>query len=87
MSVPDALVYVDLAGSPYLVGRLWIHAKGSGQSASFEYDTSWIEAGHHFALEPALKVGPGPYHTAAGRALFGAIGLPRTVEVLFTRSS
>jgi serine/threonine-protein kinase HipA len=74
MSAPDALVYVDLAGSPYLVGRLWIHARGSGQSASFEYDASWIDAGHHFALEPALKVGPGPYHTAAGRALFSAIG-------------
>ena len=74
MSAPDALVYVDLRGSAYLAGRLWIHAKGSSQSASFEYDRSWIEAGHHFALEPALRVGPGPYHTAAGRALFSAIG-------------
>jgi len=74
MSAPDALVYVDLAGSPYLVGHIWIHAKGSGQSASFEYDASWIEADHHFALEPALKVGPGPYHTTAGRSLFNAIG-------------
>jgi serine/threonine-protein kinase HipA len=74
MSAPDALVYVDLAGIPYLAGRLWIHAKGSSQSASFEYDNGWIDAGHHFALEPALQVGPGPHHTAAGRALFGAIG-------------
>jgi len=74
MSAPEALVYVDLGGSPQLVGRLWIHAKGSSQSASFEYDAKWIDAGHHFALEPALKVGPGPYHTTAGRALFSAIG-------------
>ena len=74
MSVPDALVYVDMSGTPHLTGRLWIHEKGSGQSASFEYDGGWIGAGHQFALEPALRVGPGPYHTAAGRALFSAIG-------------
>ncbi|MEX2048788.1 MAG: type II toxin-antitoxin system HipA family toxin [Gemmatimonadota bacterium] len=74
MSAPDAFVYVDLEGSPYLAGRLWMHARGPSQSASFEYDASWIDAGHHFALEPALRVGPGPFHTAAGRALFSAIG-------------
>lgn len=74
MSAEDALVYVDLEGEPRLVGRLWIHARGSSQSATFRYDASWIEAGYHFALEPALRVGPGPYQTAAGRALFSAIG-------------
>lgn len=74
MSVPDALVYVDLDGEPRFVGRLWVHAKGSSQTASFEYDAGWVGAGHHFALEPALSVGTGPYHTAAGMALFGAIG-------------
>ena len=74
MSAPDALVYVDLEGSPFLAGRLWTHAKGSSRSASFEYDASWIAAGRRFALEPALKVGPGPFHTAPGRALFHAIG-------------
>lgn len=74
MSAPDALVYVDLDGRARFVGRLWVHAKGSSQGASFEYDASWIEAGDHFALGPALRVGPGPYHTAAGLALFGAIG-------------
>ncbi len=74
MSAPDAFVYVDLDGTPHLAGRLWIHAKGSNERASFEYDDGWIRAGHRFALEPALQVGKGPYHTAAGRALFSAIG-------------
>jgi serine/threonine-protein kinase HipA len=74
VSAPDALVYVDLHGTSHLVGRLWIHAKGSSQTASFEYEDEWINAGFHFALEPALRVGPGPYHTPAGRALFSAIG-------------
>lgn len=74
MSAPDALVYLDVGAEPRFVGRLWVHAKGSRQAASFEYDASWIEAGDHLALEPALGVGPGPYHTAAGVALFGALG-------------
>lgn len=74
MSAPDALVYVDLDGASRFVGRLWVHAKGSSQAASFEYDAGWIGATDHFALEPALSVGAGPYHTAAGVALFGAIG-------------
>lgn len=74
MSRPAALVFVDLRGTPHLAGRLWIHAKGSSQSATFEYDDAWISGDHRFALEPALGVGRGPYHTAAGRTLFGAIG-------------
>jgi len=74
VSAPDALVYVDLDGEPRFVGRLWVHTKGSGQAASFEYDADWIGAEDRFALEPALRVGPGAFHTAAGLALFGAIG-------------
>lgn len=74
MSRPAALVFVDLQGVTHLAGRLWVHSKGSSQSASFEYDEGWIQGDHRFALEPALAVGRGPYHTAAGRTLFGAIG-------------
>ncbi len=74
MSKPDAFVHVDLDGEVHFVGRLWVHAQGSSQRASFEYDDSWIEEKNHFALEPALMVGPGPYHTSTGRALFSAIG-------------
>ncbi len=73
MSAPDAFVYVELDSVSHLAGRLWVHSKGSAQSASFEYDEGWI-TGNYFALEPALQVGPGPYHTATGRALFSAIG-------------
>ncbi len=74
MSKPDAFVYVDLEGKAHLAGRLWVHVRGSNQRASFEYEDTWINADHQFALEPALQVGPGPYHTATGRALFSAIG-------------
>jgi serine/threonine-protein kinase HipA len=70
----EILVYVDLAGVPQLVGRLWAHTRRDRESASFEYDKSWLMHPERFSLEPALALGPGPYHTAAGRALFGAIG-------------
>jgi serine/threonine-protein kinase HipA len=70
----EILVYMDLAGVSQLVGRLWAHARRDRESASFEYDKSWLAHPERFSLEPALALGPGPYHTAAGRALFGAIG-------------
>ena len=66
------LVHVDLRGVPIRVGRLWIRVRGGRESASFEYDAAWTDHPLRFALEPALTVGPGPYHTR-GR-LFGSIG-------------
>ena len=66
------LVHVDLQGVPTRVGRLWIRVRGSRESTSFEYDRAWVEHPLNFALEPALTVGPGPFHTR-GR-LFGSIG-------------
>ena len=49
------------------------HPRGQ-ESASFEYDKVWLEHPERFALEPALTLGRGPYHTRPGKALFGAIG-------------
>src|SRR5258708_632158 len=74
MSDTEALVYVDLAGAPALVGRLWSRARKGRESATFEYDRTWLEHPERFALEPALTLGPGPLHTDAGKALFGALG-------------
>ena len=67
------LVYVDLDGEPNLVGRLWARARKGRESATFEYDASWLKHRSRFALEPALVLSHGPQHTAAGRRLFGAI--------------
>jgi len=69
-----ALVYVDLGGSPVLVGRLWARTRKVRDSASFEYDDSWLECDDRFGLEPALQLGPGPFHTPRDKPLFGAIG-------------
>ena len=68
------LAYVDLEGTPHLVGRLWARSRKGKESATFEYDAAWLANPSRFALEPALTLGKGPHHTAAGRQIFGAIG-------------
>jgi len=68
------LVYVDLDGAPHRVGRLWARSRRGKESATFEYDAAWLGNPLRFALEPALTLGRGPHHTAAGRLIFGAIG-------------
>ncbi|MBI1821225.1 MAG: type II toxin-antitoxin system HipA family toxin [Nitrospirae bacterium] len=70
----EALVYVDLDGVPRLVGRLWSRVRKRKESATFEYDQAWLEHPERFSLEPALKLGPGPFHTPTDTPMFGAIG-------------
>ena len=69
----EVLVYVDLAGVPHFVGRLWARVRKNKEGATFEYDRSWLEHDARFSLEPALTLGPGPFHTT-DRPMFGAIG-------------
>jgi serine/threonine-protein kinase HipA len=68
------LVHVDLEGRLHLAGRLWARSRKGRESASFEYDDTWLANPVRFALEPALFLGKGPQHTMAGRLLFGGIG-------------
>lgn len=68
------LAYVDLDRVPHLVGRLWARVRKNKETATFEYEPSWLENSIRFSLEPALKLGPGPFHTAEDRPMFGAIG-------------
>jgi len=70
----EVLVYVDLQGTPYLVGHLWARVRKDRENATFEYDNSWLEHRERFSLEPALKLGPGPFHTPSDKPLFDAIG-------------
>jgi serine/threonine-protein kinase HipA len=68
------LTYVDLDGAPHFVGRLWARSRQKKESASFEYDPAWLQNPVSFSLEPALQLGPGPFHTADDIPMFGAIG-------------
>lgn len=70
----EALVHVDLDGHPVLVGRLWARTRKGRDSANFEYDPDWLKHPSRFALEPALQLGPGPFHTQADKAILGSIG-------------
>jgi serine/threonine-protein kinase HipA len=70
----EVLVYVDIAGTPYLAGRLWARVRKGRESATFEYHPDWLEYVDRFSLEPALTLGPGPFHAPSGKPLFGMIG-------------
>jgi serine/threonine-protein kinase HipA len=74
MTDRSALIYADLGGTTHLVGRLWAHMRKGRESATFEYDASWLENPDKFALEPALQLGEGAFHTEADKTMFGAIG-------------
>src|ERR1039457_2429863 len=67
-------VYVDLDGTPHLVGRLWLHNRKRVESATFRYDEEWLRNPARFPLEPALHIDAAPHYTAAAKSLFGAIG-------------
>lgn len=70
----EVLVYVDLNGVPNLVGRLWSRTRKNKEGATFAYDAKWLAHQERFSLEPALNLGPGPFHTPADMPMFGAIG-------------
>ena len=70
----NILVYVDLLSTPHLVGRLWARTRRDKEGATFQYGDAWFANPDRFSLEPALILGPGPFHTPSDKPLFGAIG-------------
>jgi serine/threonine-protein kinase HipA len=67
-------VHVDLNNTPHLVGRLCLRVRNRDESAAFQYDAAWLQNPERFSLEPAVQIDAAPYHTTAGRRLFGAMG-------------
>ena len=70
----DRLVYVyaDLDGKAHLVGRLHSHNNKGRETASFAYEDEWLASPFRYALEPALGLGAGQFHTS--KSLFGSLG-------------
>lgn len=68
----EIAAHADIDGEAVLVGRLWLRTRAGRESASFEYDRSWLRHPERYSLEPSLSMGSGAFHTR--RALFGAIG-------------
>ena len=73
MSNDPVFVSIQLGAETHLVGKLWWHGAGR-QRASFEYDSAWLGHEEKFALDPALQLGGGKFHTMADQTMFGAIG-------------
>lgn len=74
MSSGEAVVHISLGEENVRVGKLRFHYRKGRQGASFEYDGKWLEHPEKFALEPALALTEGAFHTQAGVNVFGAIG-------------
>ena len=70
----EILVFIELAGETVPVGTLWARARGARQTASFEYDRSWLARGDAFGIDPVLPPARGPFHT--DRPLFNAFTDP-----------
>lgn len=74
MSSQQIYVSIELGEQTHSVGKLWFHQRGSRQSASFEYDKDWLRHSEKFALDPALQLTEGAFHTTPDQILFGAVG-------------
>ena len=70
----EVLVVMDLDGAPVPVGRLWTRTRGARETASFEYEPSWLSHRGAFGIDPELPLTHGPFHT--GRPLFNAFTDP-----------
>ena len=66
----ELLVFMELDGETVAVGKLWTRTRGARETASFEYDPSWLARRDAFGLEPTLPPGRGPFHTS--RPVFNA---------------
>jgi serine/threonine-protein kinase HipA len=74
MGSKEVVVWIALGKEDIRVGKLWFHVKGRKESASFEYDKKWLDHPERFALEPALILTEGSFHTGLAHNLFGAFG-------------
>src|SRR3990167_7111006 len=74
MSDKKIFVSAELRGKTYLVGYLWSHFSKNHESASFQYDETWLANPICYSLEPQLPLTSGNFHTPSGKASFGAIG-------------
>lgn len=66
----EVLVFIELVGETVPVGTLWARSRGARQTASFEYDRSWLARRDAFGIDPVLPPAAGPFHT--DRPLFNA---------------
>jgi len=67
-------VSIELEQTNLLVGKLFHHSNKRKVTTSFQYDPSWLNHPERFAIDPALLMTGGTFHTNEDQKLFGAIG-------------
>ena len=63
MSSKEVIVQLALNNQDIRVGKLWLRSRKNRESACFEYDQQWLQHPEKFALEPALQLTVGAFHT------------------------
>ena len=58
-------VFIELDGNLHHVGQLWARSSREKEGASFQHAKSWLDFNERFALEPALELNTGVFHTEA----------------------
>ena len=74
MDSSRVFVSIQLGSEVLPVGILWYHRKSGRESASFAYDASWLRHPDSIAIDPALNLTEGTFHTFEQHKIFGAIG-------------
>lgn len=74
MSSRQVFVSLTLGRETHPVGRLWHRSRIGRESASFEYDETWLRNRERFALEPTLGLVKGAFHTTPDQSMFGVFG-------------
>ena len=69
----EVTVSISLGGETPRVGTLWFNIRNGRERASFEYDRAWLDHPEHFALEPALALTAGQFHSELNAPTFGSI--------------
>lgn len=71
MTTRRVFVHLDDEGFPGAVGQLRLRSRQRRESASFRYDEDWLRHPGRFALEPALDLQAGAFHTGPEQRVFG----------------
>jgi len=65
-------VWVAIAGVDVRAGTLYAHRRREAESATFQYEDSYLALPEAYALDPMLPLRAGPFHTPTTHGMFNA---------------
>lgn len=66
-------VHTNVGSGDVVAGTLFTHHRRGSQSATFTYDPSYVATPGAYAIDPQVPLSSGPWHTAVGQVMFGAL--------------